>query len=299
MAPTMGKYRKLKFSDFTDFENRSYENGVMTLTLASWGEFHEVVKIFNNNTDYIWRGQRKNWPLKSSFDRKFPKINNRQAKLNEILKKFKQKLDELSNPNINGMTDDEIWAIGQHYGLLTPLLDWTESPYIAAYFAFYKKDTKEQSKYRVVYTLNRVAQTLMRKTKLKKKCKKTGGTISSETISEGRFIEFLDLTETCDDRQNIRLKSQKGRFTKALDGTEIETNISNFVNRRKENVENEKIILAGIVMPDKVQDDCRAFLETKKITHGDLFPDYAGAVEICKIELGLDNVCCSSKLVRH
>ena len=227
----MGKYRKLKFSDFSDFENRSYENGVMTLTLASWGEFHEVVKIFNNNTDYIWRGQRKNWPLKSSFDRKFPKINNRQAKLNEILKKFKQRLDELSNPNINGMTDDEIWAIGQHYGLLTPLLDWTESPYIAAYFAFYKKDTKEQSKYRVVYTLNRVAQRLMRKTKLKKKCKKTGEKISSETISEGRFIEFLDLTETCDDRQNIRLKSQKGRFTKALDGTEIENNISNFVKK--------------------------------------------------------------------
>ena len=137
------------------------------------------------------------------------------------------------------------------------------------------------------------------KTKLKKKSKKTGETISSETILAGRFIEFLDLTETCDDRQNIRLKSQKGRFTKALDGTEIETNISNFVNRRKEIVENENIILAEIVMPDKVQDDCMAFLETKKITHGDLFPDYAGAVEICKIELGLDNVCCSSKLVRH
>jgi len=134
-----------------------------------------------------------------------------------------------------------------------------------------------------------VAQRLIRKTKLKKKCKKTGETISSETISEDRFIEFFNLTETCDDRQNIRLKSQKGRFTRALSGTGIETNISNFVNRRKEYIKNEKIILAKIVMPDKVQDDCMAFLETKKITYGDLFPDYAGAVEICKIELGLDN----------
>jgi len=288
----MGEYKILNFSDFSDFKNRSYENGVMTLTLASWGEFHKVVEIFNknnNNRDYIWRGQHKNWPLKSSFDRKFPKINNRQAKLNEILKKLKQRLGELSNLNINNMTDDEIWAIGQHYGLLTPLLDWTESPYIAAYFAFYKKDTKEQLNYRVVYTLNKVAQRLIRKTKLKKKCKKTGETISSETISEDRFIEFFNLTETCDDRQNIRLKSQKGRFTRALSGTGIETNISNFVNRRKEYIKNEKIILAKIVMPDKVQDDCMAFLETKKITHGDLFPDYAGAVEICKIELGLDN----------
>lgn len=57
MATKMEKYRKFEFSDFSDFKNGRYKNGVMTLTLASWGEFHEVVKIFNNNTDYIWRGQ--------------------------------------------------------------------------------------------------------------------------------------------------------------------------------------------------------------------------------------------------
>jgi hypothetical protein len=277
----MEKYRKLKFGDFSDFKNKSYKDGVMTLNLASWSEFHKVIKIFNNNTDYIWRGQRNEWPLESSFDRNFPKINNRQAKLDEILKKFKHRLDELSNPNINGMTDDKIWAIGQHYGLLTPLLDWTESPYIAAYFAFYKKNTREQLEHRVVYTLNRVARRLI------------------HGRTKARFIEFLDLTKSCDERQNIRLKRQKGRFTKALDGIDIKTNISNYINRRQRYVENEDIILAEIMIPEKVRDDCITFLETQKITHGYLFPDYAGAVEICKIELGLEDVCRGSNLERH
>jgi hypothetical protein len=52
-----------------------------------------------------------------------------------VLNQFKEAYCGIVGANPN-LTDDEYWAIGRHFGLLTPLLDSTLSPYVAAYFAF-------------------------------------------------------------------------------------------------------------------------------------------------------------------
>ena len=265
----MEKY--IECSLFTDFKNKHCNKGVLTLKLISWDEFHKVVKIFNNNPNYIWRGQRKKWPLKSSFDRdwdqQFTNSNKRQNELDRILDKFKEKLRGLPHKKINCFENDEIWAIGQHYGLPTPLLDWTECPYIAAYFAFLKKGTNEQTENRVIYALNKGLKLL----------------ISGR--SRQRFVAFPDLKHDLGEIQNERLKEQKGKFTKALNGDDIKVNVERISKKKKYN---QTFILAEILIPDKFRDECLRFLTSKNIIHGILFPDYAGAVEICKSELGID-----------
>lgn len=282
----------LKDEDFSDIKDRDYKSGVETLNLSSWEEFHLVVKKINEYKGFIWRGQRKDWQLKSTFDRhlcynRLTLLDKngeiREKILETLFNNFKEKLVELEKevPRYNiikraFLTEDPenyIWATGQHYGLPTPILDWTEDPYRAAYFAFYKI-CKNKRCNRIVYALN--IKTLKRLLNSKKQ----------------RFVEFPDLNEDVfDDELRNRIKKQKSKFTRALKGAGIEKNVLKFVKTRPETIEKEEIILAKIIIPDKFRCECLDYLKHKEeITYIILFPDYPGAVEVCKIDLGLDDL---------
>ena len=281
------RYPKLRDDCFRYFKDRRYHKGVETFKISSWEEFQIVITIFEGYKDYIWRGQKQeDWQLKSQIDRDYyvdrlvALFGKREDILKVLLEKSKEQLRSLEPPlcNVDSLEEYEIWTYAQHYGLLTHLLDWTKDPYIATYFALYEEVTNEQNN-RVVYALNKAIKRLILKGKNAKK----------EIVSVKRFVDFLDSEKNqVHQLKNLRLEKQKGLFTKALEKIDIESTVWNYAEKRYSDiVENNKILLAKFLIPNKLYCEFLTNLEYKNIIHMELFPDYEGVVKVCKIDLDL------------
>ena len=101
-------------------------------------ELLETYSIFRGHASPTWK-LASQWERRLEEDGARPlskKDYKEEPQLTRILRDFKEL--SVGVPGVRNRELDEVdwWAIGRHYGLITPLLDWTRSPYVAAFFAF-------------------------------------------------------------------------------------------------------------------------------------------------------------------
>lgn len=142
--------------------------GILSVRCASWSEFKRDLygQLFGRETfeedRYLFRGVRNDgWHLTSSFDRQFSNLPpaRRAAEAARLLELFIQECGA-SDGAIDACPTEHnaLVALAQHFGLPTRGLDWTESPYIAAYFAFadaWRRRPEEDRGHVAIWALDR------------------------------------------------------------------------------------------------------------------------------------------------
>ena len=104
--------------------------------LTSWNDFRQWA-VLQQPRNFIFRGQRNPYKLVSSFHRTWRK-DIRSWIIDDVGTLFGAVADRISYPLQLGnlQHNTAIWSILQHHGYPTPMLDWSYSPFVAAYFAF-------------------------------------------------------------------------------------------------------------------------------------------------------------------
>ena len=125
---------------------RSNENTKSTISSKkmSWQEFKNHVFDMRER-EFIFRGQRQDWSLRTTFHRLGRYRIDRF--LSKDITELHQRLSGITKHFFNlddGKQNGAFFNLLQHHGYPTPLLDWSRSPFVAAFFAF--KDTEKDTK---------------------------------------------------------------------------------------------------------------------------------------------------------
>jgi hypothetical protein len=265
--------------DAQEWKVERVEGRTIFISCVSWmGFFNFVNSRMLNLPDVVFRGQALlSWPLLPSLDRLLATFGYEQGDPVSDWKRASARNKHLENfkyasrgRRASGapfpVDDDEWWALGQHYGLATPLLDWTESPFVAAFFAFWEEGVSD-SEDASVYMLSR--QLVERKVSDLHMQAIEKGDVESSCV---RFVRPL-----ADD--NARLVNQRGLFSLSPENVCIRSWVSENFSA------DESAPLICVRIPRSERTTALRSLNRMNINALTLFPDLSGSSSFCNTRL--------------
>jgi hypothetical protein len=125
-------------------------------TELSWNDFKSYA--LNQAEGVIFRGQAGSWKLTTSYHRTgYADLN---AYLDNMVPELERHINSHSNHPYNMNDDRSLGALlnlAQHHGYPTPLLDWSKSPYVAAFFAFEDEEKLKKDGHVSIFVFNEKA----------------------------------------------------------------------------------------------------------------------------------------------
>lgn len=232
-------------------------NAIQIIEYGSWNELKRdlFIELFGKSGfrpgRYLFRGMgNADWHLSSSFDRQFASLgrDQRLRLWEELIHEWRHGCEETGVPDTVLHDDQKLWALGQHNGLPTRLLDWTTSPYVAAFFAFHDwiLQLPEEFSHVAIWVLH----------------------LENPVWSKEMGVEIV----TAPALENIRLRNQSGKFT--LSRTPF-ASLEEYAERCSADPALTKVVLPAAEALPALPD-----LDSMGINSYHLFPDLTGLAKM-------------------